>query len=203
MEYLRLLFIPVTSPSCQVRGARLLMGNSYFSPGFISLCADNNIHLFCIPPHKTYFLQPLDVGLFAPLQNQYSSLLEERMRIRQVVERKGNFIPNFHQAQALAYTQKNILSALEATGIHPLDQCQVLSKFTLSLRQLRSQLNPAIRITLATPSTPHNSNTVREMTLGAAQRAVQLGKFRLTRLLRTGNSLPNPAIRPKGTISGY
>jgi hypothetical protein len=29
----------------------------------------HNIALFCLPPHSTHMLQPLDVGLFGPLQH--------------------------------------------------------------------------------------------------------------------------------------
>ena len=38
---------------------------------FIEYCLDNSIIVYCLPPHSTHLLQPLDVGLFSPLQKYY------------------------------------------------------------------------------------------------------------------------------------
>ena len=35
---------------------------------WINIARDYNIILFCLPPHTTHRLQPLDVGCFGPLQ---------------------------------------------------------------------------------------------------------------------------------------
>ncbi len=40
---------------------------SYATPRLVELALQNNIHLFCLPPHTTHKLQPLDVGVFAQL----------------------------------------------------------------------------------------------------------------------------------------
>ena len=31
-------------------------------------CRDNNIYLYCLPPHSSHITQPLDVGFFSPLK---------------------------------------------------------------------------------------------------------------------------------------
>lgn len=36
---------------------------------FIEYCLDNSIVVYYLPPHSTHLLQPLDVGLFSPLQS--------------------------------------------------------------------------------------------------------------------------------------
>ena len=51
-------------------------------------------------------LQSLDVGLFGPLQNQYSKLTDQRMSNGQGVVRKGNFLPMLREARSLAYTKR-------------------------------------------------------------------------------------------------
>ncbi|KAH7922725.1 DDE-domain-containing protein, partial [Leucogyrophana mollusca] len=47
----------------------------------------NNIHLFCLPAHTTHKLQPLDVGVFGPLQHAW------RTRCDTVVNETGEEIP--------------------------------------------------------------------------------------------------------------
>ena len=55
--------------------------NSHFSMDFPHFCSSNQIELFCLPPHTTHILQPLDVGLFAPLQPYYGHRVEEHLRL--------------------------------------------------------------------------------------------------------------------------
>lgn len=97
IKYLKLLFEPSTTPTGSDKGAwRLLIvdgHNSHFSTDFISFCEDHQIELFYIPPHTTHILQPLDVGLFGPLQHYYSKEVEDMMRTGQEVVHKGTFLP--------------------------------------------------------------------------------------------------------------
>ena len=41
------------------------------------LAIDHNIHLFCLPPHTTHRLQPLNVGIFGPLQQAWTKRCNE------------------------------------------------------------------------------------------------------------------------------
>lgn len=44
---------------------------------FIQFTRDLNICLVCLPRNGNYFLQPLDVGIFDPLNNVYSLEIDE------------------------------------------------------------------------------------------------------------------------------
>jgi hypothetical protein len=44
---------------------------SHINYNFLTFCKVNHIMVFYLPPHSTHLLQPLDVGLFAPLQLAY------------------------------------------------------------------------------------------------------------------------------------
>ncbi|PCH38502.1 hypothetical protein WOLCODRAFT_66605, partial [Wolfiporia cocos MD-104 SS10] len=44
---------------------------SHTTKCMVELAIANNIHLFCLPPHMTHKLQPLDVGVFRPLQQKW------------------------------------------------------------------------------------------------------------------------------------
>ena len=97
VEYLKFLFNVQTAKRCYNQTeTRLLIvdgHNSHFSNEFIDYCDDNNIQLFCLPPHSTHVLQPLDVGLFGPLQTYYSKGVEEHMRLGQESINKATFLP--------------------------------------------------------------------------------------------------------------
>ena len=67
--------------------------NSHFSMEFLHFCNENRIELFCLPPHTTHILQPLDVGLFAPLQSYYGHRVEEYLRLTGEAITKRNFLP--------------------------------------------------------------------------------------------------------------
>ena len=79
------------------------------------------IHLFCIPPHTSHRLQPLDVGVFGPLQREWQKrcllvLDETRKSItRQVVIRE------YMAARAKSVKEELILSAWRRSGIRPLN----------------------------------------------------------------------------------
>ena len=67
--------------------------NSHFSIDFLHFCETNQIELFCLPPHTTHILQPLDVGLFAPLQSYYGRRVEQHLRLTGEAITKRNFLP--------------------------------------------------------------------------------------------------------------
>jgi len=48
---------------------------SRYNPYLLRALRNNNINLFIFPPHSTHLLQPLDVGVFAPLKQTYKRLL--------------------------------------------------------------------------------------------------------------------------------
>ena len=66
--------------------------NSHFSMEFLQFCSHNQIELFCLPPHTTHILQPLDVGLFGPLQKYYGRRVEDHLRISGEAISKRNFL---------------------------------------------------------------------------------------------------------------
>ncbi|KAF8248260.1 hypothetical protein K440DRAFT_548654 [Wilcoxina mikolae CBS 423.85] len=80
------------------------------------------------PGHSTHLLQPLDVGLFAPLQNAYGEAVVQHMKETCTGVAKGTFWAFYCAAEAKAYTKSNIKSAWRATGIVPYNPDAVLTK---------------------------------------------------------------------------
>lgn len=50
--------------------------SSHLSVEFVEFCLNYDIHLLCLPSHSTHLQQPRDVGLFSPLEEYYTNLLD-------------------------------------------------------------------------------------------------------------------------------
>ena len=95
LEYLKQCFEPCTWFRVSPNEYRLLVvdgHNSHFSWNFQFYCVQHKIILFGIPPHTTHLLQPLDVGLFSPLQHYYSKEVDICARLGSSAIGKGNFM---------------------------------------------------------------------------------------------------------------
>ncbi|PWW71670.1 hypothetical protein C7212DRAFT_233090, partial [Tuber magnatum] len=79
-----------------------------------------------LPAHATHLLQPLNVGLFSPLQRYYSNSLDEYMRKGHSSINKEEFLPILMPARQLTFTVQNIRAAWEAVGIIPFNPRPVL-----------------------------------------------------------------------------
>lgn len=140
---------------------------------FFDYCLKHKIIPFCLPPHSTHLLQPLDIGLFGPLQRHYSNILDEAAQGGELGINKGMFLqyvyllrcPTFSQltldrylfrARRMTYTTKNICAAWEAAGIWPFNPRRV-SKPKISASANR-------RDSLAITATPRNSRMARSTT---------------------------------------
>jgi hypothetical protein len=115
-------------------GYRLLLldgHGSHVTMDFIEYCNDNKILLFVLPPHATHTLQPLDVCMFKPLSNAYSTQLMGYTQDSQGLLNltKGDFFPLFWRAWGDIFKPPLIKRSFEATGIYPANPDVVLEKF--------------------------------------------------------------------------
>ena len=60
--------------------------------------------VFCLLPHSTHLLQPLDVGLFAPLQLAYQKAIEDYYLTTTIGINRDIFFPVYKEALQQAYT---------------------------------------------------------------------------------------------------
>ena len=94
---------------------------SHTTLDWITLARANNIILYCLPPHTTHRLQPLDVGCFGPLQiawfNRCDEILDETgepMEMKEVVR-------EYFEARRKAFKSENIFQAWKKSGLCPLN----------------------------------------------------------------------------------
>jgi DDE superfamily endonuclease len=128
LKWLSTVFIPNIQ---QNRGYKLLIvdgHSSHVNLAFLEACANEKIIVLILPPHTTHDLQPLDVGLFSPLSQSYSSqlhkLMAESMGLVSIT--KSRFWPLFKYAWESAFTTSNIQSAFKKSGIWPIDSNLIL-----------------------------------------------------------------------------
>ena len=102
--------------------------SSHINMRFIEFCDQHRIILVVLPPHSTHRLQPLDVGIFAPLAAAYSNQINKVIQSSSGFSRttKRSFWPMFRNAWNEAVIRTNIHSAFAATGIYPLTPEKVL-----------------------------------------------------------------------------
>lgn len=108
----------------------LLLDNhsSHVSLDAIDYCKANNIVLLSFPPHCSHELQPLDKTVYGPFKTFYNKAADDWMR-KPVNAGKAitiHQIPLFiTQAFSKAFSQENIKSGFESTGIQPLNSDRI------------------------------------------------------------------------------
>lgn len=97
---------------------------SHMDINMIDSLVEQDIHLFCLPPHTTNILQPLDVAIFKPLKTYFSKLtdfatlasLGEKNRVTIC---KKNFTAIFKQAYNEKLNVALIQTGFRKCGISP------------------------------------------------------------------------------------
>ena len=144
MHWLTEVYDPISRERCPMPGKRLLILDghvSHINYTFLSWCETHGIIVFCFPPHSTHLLQPLDVGLFGPLQKHYRKAVEDFFLTTSHGINRAIFFPTYKQARAKAYTVENIKAAFRVTGTIPLNPRVVLSQLAKPTAKSRSQSN--------------------------------------------------------------
>ena len=128
MEWLTKIFEPQTTTNRRVRVLSLDGHDSHVTIEFIRFSMGHDIRLYCLLPHSTHLLQPLNIGLFGPLQHIYSRAVDDAIRNGVSSIFNSNFLPLYVGARQAAYTVDNIKSSWEGAGIIPLNSHVVVSR---------------------------------------------------------------------------
>ena len=134
------------------RGRRLLIldgHSSHFNWKFLITADALRILLLILPLYSTHRLQPLDVGLFSPLSTAYSNELNDLLTgsLGYTLMSKCLFWRLFKPAWETAFSEKNILSSFEKTGIFPYNPDLVLDVIQIPPQSPKSQDEPKTPLT--------------------------------------------------------
>ena len=131
LGYLQTHFGPRSSSAAKAEGKwRMIIFDgheSHVSWDFLQYCIRQKIIAFCLLPHSTNILQPLDVAV-SPYKNYYSQILEHQFWYGRLGVTKESFWPSLAVARAKGFTEATIKSAFAFTSIWPLDEAKVLKK---------------------------------------------------------------------------
>ena len=97
---------------------------SHMNIDMIDLLVENDVHLYCLPPHTTNILQPCDVAIFRPLKAYFSRLtdmvkLASLGTTNHVHISKKNFSAIFKEAFDKALVVSTIKKGFRKCGIMP------------------------------------------------------------------------------------
>jgi len=100
--------------------------DSHISAEFVSICIRNRIDLLLLPPHSSHLLQPLDVGVFAPLKRAISTQVSRFVRsgIRRI--QKVEWLERFIEARENGITKENIIAGWRGAGLFPENMHRIL-----------------------------------------------------------------------------
>lgn len=159
LEWFERCFIPETEKTRKGKYRMLLFDGhaSHISTPVIKLCIQHNIKLLGLPSHTTHLLQPLDVGLFAPLSIYYKNAIHAKSQFRynESID-KVEFLEAYREARAKAFTKENILNAWRKTGHFPFNPKEVIQKIVPlpPALPIQTPLPKAIEVHTQPPSRP-------------------------------------------------
>ena len=123
-------FIPLTNHL----GKQILFidgHGSHISLKVIDAAKENNIILYCLPPHMTHVLQPLNVSVYKPIKNHFSNITD--FIILAGVTQNWNIQINktifpivFKEGYEKSMTMSAVKSGFCATGIYPFNPNVIL-----------------------------------------------------------------------------
>ena len=100
----------------------------------IQYAITNKIIVLCLPPYTTHLLQPLDVGIFAPLTSAYKRGVHSitRYGARYHID-KEDFLDLYKNARNEAISPINVQKAWTKAGLHSFNPDVILQHFKKDL----------------------------------------------------------------------
>jgi len=102
--------------------------SSHVNMQFLDFCITQKIIPYCLPPHTTHRLQPLDISIFSPYKHQYQKELTRSFEKHEYGVSKENFSEILMIARRASFTPSNIQSGLRNTGLVSVNRNIVISK---------------------------------------------------------------------------
>ncbi|EGX92365.1 DDE superfamily endonuclease, CENP-B-like protein [Cordyceps militaris CM01] len=129
IDWLTKHFDPLTRPADPSQKRLLILDGhgSHCQLHFMWLAFQSNIMLLYLPAHTSHILQPLDMGLFAPLKRKYRSAYSSLAQGMELANQKALFIDAYAIARASAFTPENVRGGWRGTGIRPINASVPLS----------------------------------------------------------------------------
>lgn len=109
-----------------------------------------------MPAHSSHLLQPLDIGCFSPLKRAYSKEIENLIRAHITHITKVEFFETFKAAFFASFSEGNIRSGFQGSGLVPYNPDTVISKLDVKLRTPTPTGPPPVTMDPWISRTPQN-----------------------------------------------
>lgn len=99
----------------------LLLDNhaSHKTPEMLRLAIEHNIEFVYLPPHTTHQLQPLDVGVFGPLQRKWQERCDDIITETNTEVPRSRFVAEYMNVRNGVFTKELIQNAWKKAGAWP------------------------------------------------------------------------------------
>lgn len=124
-EWFEKSFIPQATARNMSEKPILLILNghgSHETSRILQLAEIHNIIILCLPPHTTHKLQPLNVGIFGPLQRAWLERCDAVVELTDSEMCIEDFIDEYMQVRQALIRPSMIISAFKKSGIWPIDR---------------------------------------------------------------------------------
>lgn len=112
---------------------------------------ENQIIVLCLPPNSSHALQPLDVGVFAPLKKQWKDILKAWFTESRYLSVTKSVFPMLLGKLFKNMSAKNIIKGFKGSGIFPPNRKAIAHKITISSEHAEG-LQPAVSVSSNMPS---------------------------------------------------
>lgn len=153
-SWFRDVFIPNVPAVDSRLGRHLILildgHTSHFSIPLVELAKQHLIHIIRLPPHTSHLLQPLDVGVFAPMKSAWTEVLQEHTH--HAVGRgnitKATFSSLLAKVEEKSLKPQHFVAGFESTGLFPVNPDRIAP----------AKLAPSASTTTPESSTPVTRN---------------------------------------------
>jgi len=131
LSYEYILHFHRQSKKTQVGAHRILLCDGYGSHitrEILEFCEKKLIHMFCLPPHTSHILQPLDVVLFQPYKHYHAKAIDYASRTGCGDFNKLEFLAAIGSIRQQTFKRNSILSSFRECGLVPYRPSIVLAK---------------------------------------------------------------------------
>jgi hypothetical protein len=92
---------------------------SHVADEVVTLAVKHRVEIIMLPPHTTHKLQPLDVGVFGPLQKAWQKRCVNKVTTTRIGMQRKDVVREYMLARAAAFKLETIIKAFERCGICP------------------------------------------------------------------------------------
>jgi hypothetical protein len=166
LSWLKTMFEPETRPQNNEWRLLIMDGHgSHTTIDFLWYCKQNKIHLLFLPAHTSHVLQPLDLGVFAPLKSRYRSEIAALASLDDASPvKKQRFITCYHLARKETFTPRLLRVGWQAAGLYPYNPSKGLNSSQVQGSKPRQVTPPQRQETPPIFGTPKSSQHIHRTT---------------------------------------